>query len=86
MRHIIENLYLDTDSFNYILKKRLLRTTGNNIGQEYFEILGYYGRNLKLLLNGIVDIYCLEEINNIEFKQMIGYINKILKLKEELIK
>lgn len=86
MKHLINDLYLDTNKYNYILKRRYLKRNGKNVGKEEFEILGYYGSNLKMLLNAIVDIYCLENINNMEFKEMISFINEILELKKELIK
>lgn len=86
MTHLIGDYYLDRDKYNYILKKRFLRENGKYKGKEEFETLGYYGFSLQLLLNALVDKYCLDEIENLRFGEMLKFINDVLEVKKELIK
>ena len=85
IKHLINNYYLDKDKYNYILMERKIKIKGVNQGTEYFETLGYYGMNLNMLLTKLVDIYCLENVMNQDFEDMLGFIREIIAVKEELI-
>ena len=77
MKQLSENYYLDSDSLQYMLKEKHVYVTGKNIGEEYFDTIGYYG-NLEHLYKGLCEhvIKCdLTYLENIE---------KIIKLIKEI--
>ncbi len=82
MLHLINDYYMDTDKYNYILLKRMIKQDGKLKGTEYFVQLGYYGKNLRLLKQAICKIYVFENITNKEMDRLINGLNEIIEMIE----
>lgn len=78
MLHLINDYYLDTDKWNYILTKRMIKESGKNKGTEYFVNVGYYGKNLKMLKKAICEYYILEGVTNVDMDRLIHGLEVII--------
>lgn len=48
------NLFLTSDSKQYIIQKEKIRESGNNVGEKYMEDQGYYS-SIPIALNAYKD-------------------------------
>lgn len=83
-KHIINNWYLDTDRFNYILVKRSIAKTGKNAGSEVFSNEAFYP-NLVALKRGIIQRCIIGGFINVELTLLLEQVDKLI-LKMEGIK
>lgn len=84
MKHIYKDYYLDTDKYNYILCKRCIRQQGKNKGSEYFEEIGYYGTNIKMLFKRLIELKVHEHIENEKYGELLSAIQQILDAMKDL--
>ncbi len=81
MLKINEKYYIDSDSCNYILleKSVIQDKKSKNYGKEVYKNVAYYG-NVKSLYNGLIEKEIKENI------ELLNNIEKIIELKEEMLK
>ena len=84
MKHLIDDYYLSTDSYNYILVKRSIKKGGKNEGSEIFTNVAYFGFNLKHLYEKLIDIYTHKHILNKDYESLLNKIKEIIDLKKEV--
>ena len=81
MLKINEKYYIDSDSCNYILleKSVVQDEKSKNYGKEVYKNIAYYG-NVNSLYNGLIEKEIKENI------ELLNNIEKIIELKEEMLK
>lgn len=81
MLKINEKYYIDSDSCNYILlEKSIVKDEkSKNYGKEVYKNVAYYG-NINSLYNGLIEKEIKENI------ELLNNIEKIIELKEEMLK
>lgn len=81
MLKINEKYYIDSDSCNYILleKSVVQDEKSKNYGKEVYKNVAYYG-NINSLYNGLIEKEIKENI------ELLNNIEKIIELKEEMLK
>ena len=81
MLKINEKYYIDSDSCNYILlEKNIVKDEkSKNYGKEVYKNVAYYG-NVNSLYNGLIEKEIKENV------ELLNNIEKIIELKEEMLK
>ena len=81
MLKIEEKYYIDSDSCNYILLEKSIvqDEKSKNYGKEVYKNVAYYG-NVKSLYNGLIEKEIKENV------ELLNNIEKIIELKEEMLK
>jgi hypothetical protein len=81
MLKINEKYYIDSDSCNYILlEKSIVKDEkSKNYGKEVYKNVAYYG-NVNSLYNGLIEKEIKENV------ELLNNIEKIIELKEEMLK
>ena len=77
MKKLNDKYYIDSDAHCLILYEKKIYTNGKKKGEEYYDVIGYYGK-LSHIYKAIIEreIRCdLELLSNIE---------KIVKLIDEI--
>lgn len=82
--HLINELYLTTDKYNYIISRRSIVEEGKFKGDERFIPIAFYGHNLKLLKKGLCEMYILENIENKSMDKLIDDIDTLIRKLEEI--
>ncbi len=76
--HLINDYYLNTDRYNYIITKRSIIDSGALKGTERFTDIAYFGNSLVALKKGLMKIYILENINNQDMNKLISGIDILI--------
>lgn len=81
MIKINEKYVVDSDNLQYILKEKKTAKSDNkkSLGKDYYVTIGYYG-SLESLANALLEKQIKANLTIIE------NINKIIKIKEEIMK
>lgn len=87
MIKVTEQLYIDADSKNYILKEKgiVKDEKSENFGKEIFKDLGYF-RKLENVFNYIFELNVKEYIGKSNNKTVEQLLNKIKKIEKEINK
>jgi|14BtaG_2_1085337.scaffolds.fasta_scaffold200877_3 hypothetical protein len=82
--HLYNDLYLTQDSLNYIISRRSIVQSGKNKGNEKFSDIAFYGRSIKRLKKGLIELYTFHNIDNMDMSKLISNLDIILKKMEEI--
>lgn len=74
LKHIIFEYYMGITPMNYTLYERKV----SDKGKERYNIIGYYGMNLKLLKKQILNIYIFENVINEETDKLLNELDEII--------
>ena len=84
MIKLINNYYIDADSYQYILKQMVTRTkTADNTTYEAETTVGYF-KDIPPLIKSCLDDIVRDELSTGEITSLLEYANKIESLNDEL--
>lgn len=86
MKHLVNQYYLGTDKYNYILYERKIKTKGKYEGSEFFEEIGFFGQKLSTLFKRLIDLYIHENLENKSYEQLLEFCKEVVELQEKVLK
>lgn len=78
MIHVVDNIYLDSDRYCFIVKEEKVTETGKNVGEKYMVELSYHGKHDQVI-DKLMDIAMGRMIN----KDILGCVRLIEATKEK---
>ena len=75
MIHLVQDIYLDADQYQFMLKRKSVATTGKNIGSARFDIIGNHS-NIEMV-NKHLETLCVMELVNKDWTRMVKMVKEI---------
>lgn len=75
MIHLVQDLYLDADKYQFMIKRKMITQKGKNANKERYDIIGNHS-SIEMV-NKHLGVLCAMELVNKDWTRMVKMVKEI---------